>query len=359
MSDLLIVTDPYAVDAAWLTAALNRAGVAAKVEGFTTEKVGDGMLGESVRFNLDYATPVDGAPASVVGKFPSADPVSRATGAGIGLYLNEVRFYQQIAHTVDIRTPRPYVAEINTETFDFTLLLEDMGPARGGNQLTGCSLADAEVAMREAAALHGPRWGDPKLGEVEFLNRPAIDGGGIAAMFGAIITAFRTRYEDRLEPEYMAICQDFADNIGAFYEGPAAPKTLQHLDFRLDNMLFEPQGGRWPLAVLDWQSVALGAGVLDVAYFIGAGLPTEIRRKHEPDLLKQWLEALRTYGVTYDWNDAWTGYRHYLLQGVFTAIFASVSTKQTDRGDEMFLTMARRHCAQAADLESMTLLRRS
>ena len=41
----------------------------------------------------------------------------------------------------------------------------------------------------------------------------------------------------------------------------------------------------------------------------------------------------------------------------FTAIFASVSTKQTERGDEMFLTMARRHCAQAADLESMKLLR--
>ncbi|CAN5676902.1 hypothetical protein BH11PSE1_BH11PSE1_27590 [soil metagenome] len=358
MSDLPIVTDPYAVDAVWLTTALNRAGVAAKVEGFTTEKVGDGMLGESVRFNLAYASPVEGAPTSVVGKFPSADPVSRATGGQIGLYLNEVRFYQQIAHTVDVRTPKPYVAEINTETFDFTLLLEDMGPARGGNQLTGCSLADAEVAMREAAALHGPRWGDPKLGEVEFLNRPAIDSGGIAAMFGGIITAFRARYEDRLEPEYMALCQEFADNIGAFYAGPAAPKTLQHLDFRLDNMLFEPQGGRWPLAVLDWQSVALGPGVLDVAYFIGAGLPTEIRQKHEQDLLRQWLEALRGYGVTYDWNEAWAGYRHYLLQGVFTAIFASVSTKQTDRGDQMFLTMARRHCAQAADLESMKMLRR-
>ena len=359
MKDLPIVTDPYGVDAAWLTAALNGAGIAAQVEGFTTQKVGDGMLGESVRFNLEYARPVEGAPASVVGKFPSADPVSRATGGQIGLYLNEVRFYQEIAHTVDVRTPRPFVAQIDTATCDFTLLLEDMGPARGGNQLTGCSLTDAETAMREAAALHGPRWGDPTLGDVAFLNRPAIDSGVITAIFGGVIAAFRARYEGRLEPEYMAICQDFADNIGAFYSGPAAPRTLQHLDFRLDNMLFEPQGGRWPLAVLDWQSVALGAGVLDVAYFIGAGLPTEIRQKHEQDLLKQWLEALRGYGVTYDWNDAWTAYRHYLLQGVFTAIFASVSTKQTERGDEMFLTMARRHCAQAADLESMKLLRRA
>jgi hypothetical protein len=359
VSDLPIVTDPNGVDAAWLTAALNGAGIPVRVEGFTTQKVGDGMLGESVRFNLDYARPVEGAPASVVGKFPSADPVSRATGAGIGLYLNEVRFYQQIAHTVDIRTPKPFVAAIDPETSDFVLLLEDMGPARGGDQLTGCSLADAEVAMREAAALHGPRWADPTLTQVEFLNRPMIDPGAIAGMFDGVIAAFRARYEGRLEPEYMTICQDFADHIGAFYSGPAAPPTLQHQDFRLDNMLFEPQGGRWPMAVLDWQTTALGPGVLDVAYFIGAGLPTEIRQKHEQDLLKQWLEALRGYGVTYAWDDAWTAYRHYLLQGVFTAIFTSVSTKQTERGDEMFLTMARRHCAQAADLESMTMLRRA
>ena len=67
MSDLPIVTDPYAVDAAWLTAALNGAGIPVRVEGFTTQKVGDGMLGESVRFNLDYARPVEGAPASLVG----------------------------------------------------------------------------------------------------------------------------------------------------------------------------------------------------------------------------------------------------------------------------------------------------
>ena len=205
MSDLPIVTDPYAVDAAWLTAALNGAGIPVRVEGFTTQKVGDGMLGESVRFNLDYARPVEGAPASVVGKFPSADPVSRATGGAIGLYLNEVRFYQEVAHTVDIRTPRPYVAAINTETHDFTLLLEDMGPARGGNQLVGCSLADAEVAMREAAALHGPRWADPKLGDVEFLNRPAIEPAAISAMFGGVITAFRARYEDPVSYTHLTL----------------------------------------------------------------------------------------------------------------------------------------------------------
>jgi hypothetical protein len=329
------------------------------VIGAVPTRVGDGMLGESVRFDLTYDRPCEG-PASVVGKFPSADPVSRATGAGLGLYLNEVRFYQEIAPTVAIRTPRPFLADIDEATGDFVLLLEDMGPARGGNQLTGCSLADAETAMEEAAALHGPRWGDQALSEVVFLNRGAVTPAAIVGMFQPIFQAFEARYGEVLEPDYMAACRTFAENIAAFYDGPAAPTTLQHLDFRLDNMLFDPQGGRWPLAVLDWQSVTLGPGVLDVGYFIGAGLTEDVRRKHEQDLLRRWLDALRRYGVKdYGWDQAWEAYRHYLLQGVFTAIFASVGTKQTERGDAMFMTMARRHCAQALDLGSLEMLARS
>ena len=354
-----IVTDPAAVDAAWLTAVLRDAGVAgdARVIGFTATQVGDGMLGESVRFDLTWDRPAPDAPTSVVGKFPSADPTSRASGAGLGLYLNEVRFYQEIASTVAIRTPRPYFAQIDPQTADFVLILEDMGPARGGNQLTGCSLADAEAAIDEAAALHGPRWADPSLAEIAFLNRASVTPAQLVEGFPQIFQAFRTRYESQLEPDHLAACETFAARIGAFYDGPPAPRTLQHLDFRLDNMLFEPRSGRWPLAVLDWQSLSLGPGVLDVGYFIGAGLPEDLRRRHEQDLLRRWLDALTRHGVRdYGWDKAWNAYRHYLLQGLFTAIFASVVTKQTERGDAMFLTMARRHCAQALDLGSLDML---
>ena len=53
----------------------------------------------------------EGAPASFVGKFAAADPVSRATGRDFGLYAREVGFYRHIAHTVAVRTPRCYVAD--------------------------------------------------------------------------------------------------------------------------------------------------------------------------------------------------------------------------------------------------------
>lgn len=358
-ADVPIVALPEDVTAEWLTAALRRGGVIGQttVTDFTSKSVGAGMLGDSVRFALTYDRPVEGAPASVVGKFASADPVSKATGAGVGLYMKEVGFYRDIRDTVAIRTPTPYFAEINPETQDFTLLLEDMGPARQGDQLAGCGIEDAEAAMVQAAALHGPRWGDPSFAANAEMNRAPELSNYLVDGFPGFLAAFRERYDDMLEPEYMALCCRFADSIGKFFDGPPTPLTLHHLDFRLDNMLFEPQGGRWPLAVLDWQSVAVGPGVLDVGYFIGAGLTLENRRKHEEDLLRLWLEHMRGYGVTdYSWDDAWAHYRHYMLQGVFTAIFASVGTKRTPRGDEMFMTMARRHCAQAIDLDALRLL---
>ena len=54
----------------------------------------------------------------------------------------------------------------------------------------------------------------------------------------------------------------------------------------------------------------------------------------------------------------WTLYRHYAFSGLVMAIVASFLVRQTDRGDEMFMTMASRHAHQALDLDSESLLGR-
>lgn len=350
---------PGDVTPAWLTAALRRAGTLhdATVTDIASRRVGHGMLGDSVQFTLSYDRAEDGAPASVVGKFASSDPVSKATGASIGLYAKEVNFYRTLRDTVAVRSPHPYVAEIDPATSDFTLILEDLAPARGGDQIAGCSLEDAERAMDQAAALHGPRWNDPSLLEIPWLMPSPDLSGFLVNNFPATIAAFRERYDDTLEPEYMAECLRFAERVPAFFTPRAIPIAPQHTDFRLDNMLFDARDGADPLAVLDWQSIAVGFGMLDVAYFVGAGLLPEDRRRHEQALFERYLEALKPYGVKdYDRNAAWRDYRVGILQGVFTSIFASVGTVRTERGDRMFMTMARRHCQHAIDLQSLKAL---
>lgn len=149
--------EPGAVDPAWLTARLRAGGVlreARVVEITALEAVGVGMLGESLRFAVAYDRD-EGAPASLVGKFAAADSTSRATGRDFGLYAREIGFYRHLQATVAVRTPECWFADYDPEDGAFALLLEDLSPARGGDQLAGCGLADAEAAMVQSAVLHG------------------------------------------------------------------------------------------------------------------------------------------------------------------------------------------------------------
>jgi hypothetical protein len=352
MDELTIAARPQDVDAAWLTTALRRAGVLgqAKVASVTARAVGNGLVGDSFRFALTYEGDATGAPASVVGKFAAMDPASKASGVSLGLYAREVAFYRELAATVKISTPRAFVAEIDPASQDFVLLFEDLTPARQGDQLTGCSLEDAQTALTEAAALHGPRWGDPALLSLDWLGSRAAADAAVLGMLPGVLTAFQDRYAGVLEPEFMLVCEQLPAVMSHLRADGSAPATVQHGDFRLDNILFDVQGGRRPMATLDWQTVGVGPGLVDVAYFLSASLPHDVRRDHEADLVRGYHAALIGHGVRdYDWEACWRDYRRFAVHGVFMAVFSAIAVERTDRGDAMFMTMARGACAQALD----------
>ena len=71
---------------------------------FETEPVGTGQMADTTRFSLVYDAPGAG-PASVVGKFASADEQSRATGLALRAYEIEIRFYREVAARVSSASP--------------------------------------------------------------------------------------------------------------------------------------------------------------------------------------------------------------------------------------------------------------
>ena len=356
MDDSLLQPDPARIDPAWMTRALRQAGVTtqARVETVAGQPVGNGLVGDSFRFTIAYDRDEPGAPASVVGKFPAQDPASRKSGSDQMLYLSEVSFYREIAATVAIKVPRALVAEIDPATHDFTLLFEDLGPARQGDQLAGCDIADARAAMVEAAALHAPRWGDPSLIALPWIAAKAERVMPmVTAMLPPIIDLYRERYDGQLEPEFMALVEKLPAAIAAQRLDLSAPFTVQHGDYRLDNILFDPKGGAAPMATLDWQTVGVGIGVTDVAYFLSAGLDPETRRAAEQDLIGLYHDELRRRGVAdYSWEACWRDYRRYTLHGILMGVFSALAVERTDRGDALFLKMTRGACQMAADHES-------
>ena len=88
----------------------------------------------------------------------------------------------------------------------------------------------------------------------------------------------------------------------------------------------------------------------DVAYFLGAGLLPEHRQQAEESIVRDYHAALNEAGVDFSWDDCWTGYRKGSFSGFGVTVIASMIVQQTERGDEMFTVMARRHARHALDL---------
>lgn len=347
-----------AVDPAWMTAVLRASGAlpTGRVTSLDVKPVGNGLVGDSYRFTLGYDGAPATAPASVVGKFAAADPSSRASGAAFNLYGREVGFYRELASTVRIITPKTHFAEIDPETSAFTLIFEDFGPARPGDQLTGCSLDDARTALLEAAALHAPRWNDASLRDIAWLSAGADMYPAIIAALPGVIGAYRERYDGVLEPEYMALVERLPDIMGQFQGAAEGPFTVQHGDFRLDNILFDIQGGSRRMGTLDWQTLAIGPGLTDVTYFLSAGVSPELRRQHERELITLYHDELRRLGVSdYSAADCWADYRRMAVHGVFMGVFSAIAVERTERGDALFLAMTRGACAQALDHDTFAL----
>ncbi len=354
-----LIDGPDGLTPEWLTAVLQASGRIreARVTGVKATPVGNGMLGTNLRIALDYDRDEAGAPASLVAKMAAAGETSRASGAALGLYERETRFYQVIAPRIGSAVPSALFADIDAGGASFCLLFEDLAPARGGDQLTGCSLADAEAAIDTAAALHAPLWGDEATLAQPWMSRAQMVGM-YCAQLPPCVEMIKTRFATLLEPGVPAILDEFAAKIVTWFAMQTAPFTVVHHDYRLDNMLFDARGGRQPVAVLDWQTLMAGPGVLDVSYFIGAGLLPEARRQAEEELARRYHDALLARGVRdYSWERCWHDYRLLAPHGLIMAVVGAALTTPTERGDRMLSSMINRHAAQMTDLGSLSLVR--
>ena len=342
---------PDAVTPAWLGDVLG-----AKVRALRWQAIGTGQVADSVRYTIDYSQGEGAGPATLAAKFAAADATSRATAAMFGLYAKEVHFYREAAPLLAVRTPQVHFADVGEDGSECLLLLEDMGPARQGDQVAGCSLADASAAIRQAAAIHGPSWRHEELLEASWLAPKPGQAEMLNALYPSAQAAFRDRYADALEPELMAVCEGFAELSPRWFARESEKLAVVHGDFRLDNLLFDIRGGAEPIAVLDWQTASAGNPLTDVGYFMGCGIGDALRRAHGDELLALYRAEMANYGVNFQDSAFDRDYRVGVLHGVATAVFSAAHVERTARGDANFLSMARGACALALAVDSLGAL---
>lgn len=361
--ELALVTTPEALTPEWLTQALAQSLDGGRVTGVECEPVGTGQVGDVVRLSLALEDAPEGCLSSVIAKLPAADEASRAAGIAVRSYELECRFYQQLAPHLPVRTPHCHQALFDETSHDFILLFEDLAPASQGDQIVGCDADQADLVVREMTRLHGPRFGDPALDDVGWLNRR--DAGTVALLEGlvaGVLPGFGERYGDRMGPELLAVYEQLGAKVGSYLGSMPRPFTVTHGDFRLDNLLFGVGGDPNALAVVDFQGAAHGSGSGDLAYFLGSGLLPDVRRSNERELVASYHEALTIENADgfdisgYSLDECWEGYRLGTFSGMLVTLVASMLVTPTARGDEMFVAMGSRFAQHALDLESLDLL---
>jgi hypothetical protein len=341
----------------WLTAALRSGGLDVTVTAVDHRRVGTGQMAESHRLTLIYGDGGDGAPATMVAKVPAAGPESRAAGASGG-YANEVGFYRDLAATVDIRVPDCHYAAIGSDMSRFVLLLEDLAPGEQGDQLAGCTVEQATASVETLAGLHGPRWCDPTLFDVIWLQRVTPETSFfLGEIMRSSTDGFIDRYHDRLAEDDVEVLRAFAAVTQDWVAARADRYALVHGDYRLDNLLFATAAGGSPAAAVDWQTLGIGLPARDLAYFLGNGLSPEDRRTHERSLVEAYHGALTAEGVTdHPIEECWEDYRFGQFQGPLITVLGAMHVEQTDRGDDMFMAMISRAGQAIRDLDSLSLL---
>lgn len=341
------------VTADWLTEFLTSLGYSARVSGVSVQSIGTGQVGATYRYSLSYAGDRGTAPKSLVGKFQSNNPVSRASGKTTLTYLREAGFYRHFGTKKPLPVPDMLYLAFDDDSHDFALIMHDLPHHYAGNQLETPTPSEAALAMDAAAALHAAWWRDPILDDQMWLNgaKSATPPIEIESFYAALWPAFCDRYAERVTGPIRTVGDAYLGQIRAWQAKLAdAPRCLTHNDFRPDNMLFSPKDTAQPIVIVDWQTVGVGCGAYDIAYYLGTSFNADDRRAQEAALFARYCKRLISAGVgTNDMGTLWPYFQMSSFAGFLMGVTASMIVERTERGDSMFLTMCERSAAMTID----------
>jgi hypothetical protein len=342
---------PADVTSDWLSTVLS-----ADVRNVDVTPIGTGQTGATYRASATYAAPSD-LPTTFAIKLPAQDDTVRERVA-LG-YRSEVEYYTAVADKVAIPVPGCFYSDITDDGTDFVLLLADMAPAVQGDQIAGCTEQEARLAVEALAGLHGPSWCDPTWLGLSSISMPkpgdeaAATGLGDVSVMAADITI--DKLGARMSTEDKETLRAAMGMVTPWLLAEPKRYALMHGDYRLDNMLFDPD--HTSITVVDWQTMGVGLPARDLAYFTATSLVPEKRAEVEQDLVGRYYEALLSYGVTgYDAETCWRDYRLGVIQAPLISALGFAFAASTERGDEMMLVMFHRGCQAIRELETLELI---
>ena len=314
------------VTAEWMSAATGW-----KVTAVRNEIIGVGVGVASAVYRSHLTG--SGCPASVIVKMPALDPNAAFTSTVLRMYIREVRFFKTLAKDVPFRVSKSFYGEVNEETSQFAMVVEDLGNLRAVDQVKGMNIGDARRAVDGLAAMHAKWWGKA--------DALAADGTTISLgdpIYPAIVPMVfaegweKCTKEITMPDSIMQVGPRFGNAVAPLLASLAkGPNTLAHGDYRADNMFFDEQN---KLVVLDFQLIGTGIGAYDLAYFITQSIAADDASKHERELFDRWIDGVLSGGAPKELVDKKALWEHYRSAALFCLAYPIVASRGMDLSDK-------------------------
>lgn len=328
------------------------------LEGVDVEPIGTGQIATTFRVRLEWTDRFPHCPTHVIVKVAGDAVDGRDPARRIATFRREVGFYNEFGSKGTLPIPSCFHADAD-DRGDFTLVMNE-SPGRTGDQIVGCTEHVARAFVDAAVLIHSQTWGLATVVD----DRPWLATGDEHhaeisrrnERYSKLLPGFIDRYRERLDESCLDVAQRVAGNLETIDRQLRLSTCIVHNDFRLDNMIIDESFDEPQVTVIDWQTVGVGSGAVDIAYAIGAGLAPKDRRHHESALVERYVAGLQDAGIDVDAADIWHDYRLGTVSGLVMAVIASQVVRRTERGDEMFAVMAERHALQIIDLGLFDIL---
>jgi hypothetical protein len=307
---------------------------------------------QRARVGLSYAAPGAG-PESLFVKLAPLDEAHRQMIGATGMGEREVRFYADVAGSLDLLVPRCSFAASADDLF--VLLLEDLGPrgCRFSDGSWGVSADAAAGALDELARFHA-RFTSPVARDAVapwLASPPRRSSAATAGLMRLVLD----QNAGRLSAAYAAIGELYVEHHAWFDElWHGGPQTYIHGDLHIGNVFLD--GNR--VGFLDWGLSRVSTPLRDVSYFLTMSVDIGERRAHERELLAGYLAALRAAGgADIGFDDAWAVHRLQASYTVVATFLAYMPTYASGDGVGLGNALLARADAAIDDLEVVDAVR--
>ena len=341
-----------AITPAWLEHVLEHAGLAgAEVSGLGMSRIGAGNVGDTVRIAIAYAQRPPGAPGSVVCKFRCRDAMAHAHGVASGSYVREANAYRLLAARANpCATPRVLLVDGGADNIN--LVMEDLTQAaRAGDQIGGCSPADAHAVVTELARLHRAFYPMPAAQAPDWALRMADVAEYWSGAIERALPLIHQYIGAQLSSADLRTLERAAMAAPAWYTLPVPRACFTHGDPRVDNILFREAGGSRAV-LIDWQLAGWRNPMHDIGYFLSGSVSVADRRAHEHALLGDYA-AMFAGHADYPPDQMREDYRVHLLSGLMTTMAAYSFVAITPAVAALLAALLGRNLAAANDWNSL------